>query len=329
MNVEEKYGVPAQPEAPAQDAVDAVDQPAATPIIVPPPEAQPEFVRAADALDSADLSGPDDPAGAAASSDDEAAPEVDAEPDTEAEPDIEAASESGDESEDQEAPVEQEATPSEPEPEIEFPRLKRHHAAPAMIALDRLDEDSTFRIRPEGDYSQLATDIARLGQLFPVDIRLRPPDRFQVICGFRRVAALRFLQRDRVLARLHMDLSDEDALLMALVSAIHARPVSAEELADVNTRLQDEGRLTPAIRNMLEKAIAPDDDLAPETVEGAEQEIDAEELATDVTFRLGEINQDLSLLADVFDSLDDTRKDELLKQLRYSSELVAYLEGRR
>ena len=214
-------------------------------------------------------------------------------------------------------------------PEIaEPPRFVRHHVAPAMIAIDRIDEDDTFQIRPEGDFSQLATDIARLGQLFPVDIRLKPPDRFQIICGFRRVAALRFLHRDRVLARLHTDLSDEDALLMALVSAIHARPVDASELEEVKARLEEEGRLSPAIRSMLEKALAPEDDLAPETVEG-EQEIEADQLATDVTMRLGEINQDLSLLADVFDSLDLAKQEELLKQLRYSSDLVAYLESRR
>lgn len=207
-------------------------------------------------------------------------------------------------------------------------RIRRHHVAPAMIALDRIDEDPMFQIREEGDITALATDIARLGQLFPVDIRLKPPDRFQIISGFRRVAALRFLHRDRVLARLHTDLGDEDALLMALVSAIHALPVEAEALEKVKARLEGEGRLTPAIRSMLEKALAPEDDLAPETVDG-EQEIEAEELANDVTLRLGEINQDLSLLADVFDSLDAQRQEELLTQLRYSSELVAYLEGKR
>lgn len=217
--------------------------------------------------------------------------------------------------------------PEPPPPDADYSRLRKHHVAPAMIALDRIDDDRTFQIRPEGDLSLLATDIARLGQLFPVDIRLKPPDRFQVICGFRRVAALRFLQRDRVLARLHTDLTDEDALLMALVSALHARPVATDELHEVKARLEREGRLSPAIRSMLEKALAPDDDLAPETVGG--DEIDAEELAQDVTYRLGEINQDLSLLADVFESLDDAKKDQLLEQLRYSSELVTYLEGRR
>jgi hypothetical protein len=100
--------------------------------------------------------------------------------------------------------------------------------------------------------------------------------------------------------------------------------VDAEELAAKKEQLEAEGRLSAAVRDMLEKALASDDELAPE---GVEEEVDADELANDVTQRLGDINQDLALLADVFGSLDDARKAELLNQLRYSAELVAYLEG--
>lgn len=205
---------------------------------------------------------------------------------------------------------------------------RRAHVAPALIALERIDEDVSFRVRDEGDVSLLATDIARVGQLFPIEVRLRPPNRYQIVSGFRRVQALRFLQRDKVLARLHVELSDDDALLMALAAAIHARPVSAEELAEVKERLEREGRLSAASRDMLEKALSPEDNLAPEEVGGGEQEIDADELAADVAGRLGTLNQELAMLADVFDALDESRRAELLMQLRYSSELVAYLEGK-
>jgi ParB family transcriptional regulator, chromosome partitioning protein len=150
------------------------------------------------------------------------------------------------------------------------------------------------------------------------------------------VAALKFLQRDKVLARLHTDLSDEDALLMALASAIHSEPVSSDDLAAIKRRLESERRLSAAARDMLEKAmVPPGSELAPEMVgedgqelaEGEEQEIDADDLAVDVTMRCAELNQDLALLADVFRDLDDERKQELIKQLRYSAELVAFLEG--
>jgi len=210
-------------------------------------------------------------------------------------------------------------------------RLKRHHVAPAQINLDRVDLDDLFRMRPAGEIDRLAQNIARLGQLFPVDLRLKPPDRFQVICGFRRVEALKFLHRDRVLARLHTDLPDEDALLMALSAAIDQEPVSAEALAAVKERLEREGRLTPAARDMLEKL-----ELAPESVEeepqeeeeGEEEEVDADELAQDLTLRMAQLNQDLALLADVFSSLEPDRRRELLQQLGYASELVSYLESK-
>lgn len=207
--------------------------------------------------------------------------------------------------------------------------LRRHPVAPAMIALDRLDDDDTFRVSPDGDVSALATDIARLGQLFPVDVRHKPPDRFQVICGFRRVAALRFLQRDRVLARLHTDLTDEDALLMALATAIHARPVTRDELGALKARLESEGKLTPATRSMIDQALSPPGELAPEMVGGDEEEIEADEFALLLTLKLGELNQDLAMIADVFDALDESRQAQLLEQLRYSADLVEFLERRR
>jgi ParB family chromosome partitioning protein len=212
-------------------------------------------------------------------------------------------------------------------PPIDMERPRRaHHVAPAHVLLDRVDDDTTFQLRPEGDCSLLATDLARLGQLYPIDLRLVPPDRFQIISGFRRVAALRFLQREKVLARLHIDLSDEDALLMALAQAIHSTPVSREDLGALKDRLEQEGRMGAAVRDMLEKALAPPEgDLAPEEV-GEDDEVDADELSHDITQRLGEINQDLSLLAEVFAVLDDERKKALLEQLRYSSELVKFLE---
>ncbi|MCP3145252.1 ParB/RepB/Spo0J family partition protein [Pyxidicoccus xibeiensis] len=194
----------------------------------------------------------------------------------------------------------------------------------ALMPLEKLQDDTAFRLRPEGDVSGLATDIARLGQLFPVDVRPAGEDRYQLVCGFRRVAALRFLKRDAVQARVHAHLSDEDALLMSLADAIHATPVEPEVLEAKRDQLESEGRLSAAVRDMLEKALATEDSLAPE---GVEEEIDADELAQDVSQRLGAINQDLALLADVFAALDDSRKAELLMQLRYSSELVAYLEG--
>jgi ParB family chromosome partitioning protein len=233
-----------------------------------------------------------------------------------------------------EKPAEAEAGPEAPAEEPEQPEAEAAPEVPARrltgetmlasIPLDQVEEDDTFRIRPVGEVSKLATDVARLGQLFPVDVRPSGLNRYQIICGFRRVAALRFLKRDLVQVRIHTSLSDEDSLLLALAAAIHASPVDREQLEATRAQLEAEGRLSAATRDMLEKALATDDSLAPESME---EEVDADELAADAAQRLGSLNQDLSLLADVFTSLDESRRAELLMQLRYSAELVAYLES--
>lgn len=195
------------------------------------------------------------------------------------------------------------------------------HVEQGLLALDQIETDDVFCLRPEGDVGRLAQDLARLGQVFPVDVRIRG-DRFQLVCGFRRVAALRLLQRDKVLARIHTDLSDEDALLVALADALHGDPATPDDLLALRERLAAEGRLGAAARDMLEQALG-EGELAPE---GPEEEVDADELAAAVTQSLGDVNQDLALLVPVFAALDADRKAELLTQLRYASELVAYLE---
>jgi ParB-like chromosome segregation protein Spo0J len=81
----------------------------------------------------------------------------------------------------------------------------------------------------------LASSIGRLGQLMPVELRPIPGaipggPAWQVVAGFRRVAALRLLQRDRVLARIHGNLSDEDAWGLALGPALLTEPLLQGEL---------------------------------------------------------------------------------------------------
>jgi len=208
------------------------------------------------------------------------------------------------------------------------PRLERPpEVEERLVSLEQLDEDDTCQLRPAGDVGRLAMDLARLGQAFPVDLRRREgTDRFQLVSGFRRVAALRFLRRTSVLARVHARLPDEDALLVALAGVLHAVSPTPEELAELEARLEQEGRLTAAARDMLGRARETDQPLAPESVEGAEEEVDADELAAELTARMAELNQDLSLLAPVFDALEPGRRAELLQQLRYASELVAYFD---
>jgi ParB family transcriptional regulator, chromosome partitioning protein len=224
---------------------------------------------------------------------------------------------------DPEEPVADAPAPTLPPLVSAEPLLRRPiHVEQALIGLELIDADDAFRLRAPGDVTALAEDLARLGQVYPVDVRVHG-ERFQLVCGFRRVEALRFLQRDKVLARIHAELSDDDALLVALADAIHAQPASAEELDVLRQRLADEGRLGTAASEMIARALGERGELGPE---GPEEEIDADELASSLTTVLADANQDLALLVPVFGALEDDRKAELLTQLRYAAELVAYLE---
>jgi ParB family chromosome partitioning protein len=236
------------------------------------------------------------------------------------------------------APPSSEAAP--PLPDAPMPSLPPRVEPPAAPPLDRpldveerlvpletLDQDTSFRLRAEGEVGRLAMDLARLGQAFPIEVRQREgTDRLQILTGFRRVAALRFLQRTQVLARVHSRLSDEDALLVSLADVLHGSALTTEEAGQLERRLDAEGRLSAAARDMLARAQAPDDGLAPETVGPGEEEVDADELAASLAVQLAELNQDLAVLAPIFEALDPGRRAELLEQLRYAAELVAYFE---
>jgi ParB family transcriptional regulator, chromosome partitioning protein len=238
-------------------------------------------------------------------------------------------------------PLPEEPRAQEPEPAMPTlpPRVEpgvgpRLALAPAveerLVSLEALDPDTSFRLRDEGDVGRLAMDLARLGQAFPVEARRREgSEQLQLLTGFRRVAALRFLQRSEVLARIHSQLSDEDALLISLAGVLHGSALAPEEVGGLAQRLESEGRLSAAARDMLERAGSEDDSLAPELVgaEGVgEEEVDADELAAELTSQLGELNQDLAVLAPVFEALEPGRRAELLEQLRYAAQLVAYFE---
>jgi ParB-like chromosome segregation protein Spo0J len=212
---------------------------------------------------------------------------------------------------------------------IEVPKRKDRPGALALLRIERIESDDSLRLREEGVIDSLATSIAKLGQLFPVELRLRPPDRFQIITGFRRVSALRLLKRERVLARVHTDLSDEEALRIALADLLEHRGATPEELIQLRERLRAEGRLTAAVKESLERAIAPPDEaLAPEMVEGSEEEIDLDELTQDVTGRLAAVNQDLALVAELWSALEPPQREALLEQLAYPEQLVRFLKGR-
>ena len=157
--------------------------------------------------------------------------------------------------------------------------------------------------------------------------RSKPPDRFQVISGFRRVAALRFLQRDQVLARLHADLSDEDALLDG---AGRGHPRRAAEPGGAGRRI--EARLRARRAAHARRPGHAREGAGPRTTRwrprrwkrGGNRRRRAGRRRS--PSGSGSINQDLRCSPTCSRSSSPRQRAELLQQLRYSAELVAFLD---
>jgi ParB-like nuclease family protein len=132
------------------------------------------------------------------------------------------------------------------EPHLRIAAPAHATGAVEFVDLGDIAADDAFRLRGDGDVSLLATSLGRLGQLSPVELRPWPGaasdgPRWQVVAGFRRLAAVRLLARERVLARVHGELSDEDAWGLALGDALLREPLSGPELEALRERLRATG----------------------------------------------------------------------------------------
>ena len=135
------------------------------------------------------------------------------------------------------------------------------HATGAVefVPLSAIDGDATFRLREEGDVSALAASLGRLGQLVPLELRPLPGSagaapRYQVVSGFRRIAALRLLRRERALARVHPSFSDEDAWGLALSQALLTEPLDRAAVEGLRARLEPAG-VAPWAMELLDEAL--------------------------------------------------------------------------
>jgi len=192
------------------------------------------------------------------------------------------------------------------------------------VPLDEVSPDATFRLREPGDVSELAVAIGRLGQLTPVELRPFPPGagagaerRYQVVAGFRRMEALRLLQRERVLARVHPSLTDDDAWALALAGPLFSEPWSPAELAAIAGR----------VRAHLPWAVPPESS-APPPVARPRPAIAADPaaLAHGLAVRAYELNGEVAAAYEGWGALPAEGRRLVLEQLRYLFRMFPLLE---
>jgi ParB-like chromosome segregation protein Spo0J len=237
------------------------------------------------------------------------------------------------------------------------------HATGAVefVALADVSDDARFRLRDEGDVGPLAASMGRLGQLVPIELRPlagAAPDapRWQIVAGFRRVAAARLLGRERVLARVHQALEDDDAWSLALAHALVTEPLLATELLALGERLEAERvaawageavgeavarapvdpKVRDRFREFLERTARQPDPAAADAAgeardgdadESGAVEVTPEELAQDLAKRMFEVNQDLALAWTSWAELPAEGRRTIVAQARYVAELLALMEG--
>jgi hypothetical protein len=160
------------------------------------------------------------------------------------------------------------------------------------------------------------------------------------VAGFRRVEALRMLQRERVLARVHPELPDEDAWILALAEPLFATPWADAELEALRARVRAvmpwaEADLKAARaagkggRGAEEKgavrkgAAAPAAEKAPTTVaELPEAEaVPIEEMGRRLAIRVWEVNQEMADAIEAWRELPVTGRRQIVEQLRYLAEI--------
>jgi len=208
------------------------------------------------------------------------------------------------------------------------------------VPLEEIAADATFRVRAPGDVAELAVSMGRLGQLDPVDLRPLPAEsaegpgkRWQVVAGFRRMEALRLLQREKVLARVYPSLADGDAWALALAAPLFGEPWTAADLDAIAVRVRAslpwaEPILAAARRRAAGRGgSASTATSAPSREPAAVLRRDPNAFAHNLAIRAYELNQELAAAFDGWTAIPPEGRKLVLAQLRYLARLLPMLEG--
>ncbi len=205
------------------------------------------------------------------------------------------------------------------------------------VPLDAIEVADLFRLRPIRGVAPLAEAIARDGQREPLILRRRPGGRFDLVCGGRRLEALRMLRRHRALAVVYDDLSEADALYLALCDDLERDGLGTSERMQVRSRLAQAGLLDARLEALFDRAERLEAERGASLGEASPasegqasedvEEVELEVLAARTRDQLADACNDLAVLWESWRDLDEGRQDDLIECVRYLGAMLPLLTG--
>ena len=147
--------------------------------------------------------------------------------------------------------VEQRRQQSEPLPVIDRPLLS-NEVRDVPLSSIRLGDD-TFQFRVDPRSVQLKRSIEQEGQQFPVVLKGKTP--YQLVCGFRRVAALKELGSSSVKAIVLPHLSEDQAYRLSILENLERSSLSELDLANAVAKLKARGKRQGEIARFLGRSV--------------------------------------------------------------------------
>ncbi len=144
--------------------------------------------------------------------------------------------------------------------QAELERVSRESQIERRIPMSHVEVDQSKNPRPLRGISRLAANISRFGQLTPVVVRENGEGRFELITGYRRMAALKEASATHVLCRVVTDLDDATAAALRTVENCLVEGVSSNAVKHLAQRAKDDSALQEVVRIIID-----DDDSAVET----------------------------------------------------------------
>jgi ParB/RepB/Spo0J family partition protein len=175
-----------------------------------------------------------------------------------------------------------------------------------MLPLVEILGDHTFQYRLTTAVGSLAQDIQMRGQTTPIFVR--PYDgKYQLISGFRRFAATKELGREKILARVFVDLNDYESTGLAISENLQREDFSDLEKAQVTQRMRDLGLSVQEIGTAINRSVRTVQQYlsvleAPTIVQTALHEA---KISLSMAFELARENVDPKNLGEILKSIEE------------------------